>query len=381
MVEIAGVSTLAQTALPTGVDGDRIARFMLQDGQSFGDTLALLSQSIAGLNQSLIAKYGFMMYPTDETFFEYEQGGSVTRAPIVTDLSNIEIVGGDTIGHMIAINEHGSAVGGSYKYFSRARSSKLISDVRKVTRRIEWAIEYDLINRLFVNTEYAVGSAGYNVGFVNGTAGNVDYTPPAMHGEVFANTHSHYIGIDSDTKGFDDAIEEIVEHLAEHGHTAPYELIVSRADYNTGTYAALSGYSELKPETMMVDGAGLTGINRFYMNGTQQFAGIVGHYNSRYGVVNIRPSSRVPANYLAGFKSYGNLATGNPLAVRYHPNVGFGIRMAVKQSSVIEGSQDYSPIEKAMVLFEYGVGVGEDRTNGAVAFVDASGAFSNPTVT
>lgn len=375
MAEVIGAQTILANALPTGVDGTRVARFVLRDGTTFQQTISNLAIAIGGLNTEFVNRYGYMMSVTEDVFMEYENGGAVTMAPVITDVSQIDAVGGTTIGHMIALAEYGRGIGGSGKYFRDLRASKLNADVAAIIRSIKWRFEYELMNRLFVNTEFPVGT-GYNVPFVNGSGGNVDYTPPGMNGEVFTSTHTHYLGINTATKGYDDALEEMAEHLFEHGHEAPFTAIVSKTDVDAGVYHALADFVELKANVVtMIDRGGATSGAENFATGMISMNGVIGYYNTYYGQIDLKISPRVPTKYLGMFKSYGQLSPSNPLAVRVHPDVGFGVRLLTETTN-----DNQYPIKQVSAAFEIGVGVGMDRTNGVVAFVDSSGTWSNPTI-
>lgn len=375
MAEILGPQTILALGLPTGVDGDRIAKWHLRDGTSFQSVVQQLSLALGDLNQEFVNRYGYMMSLTEDIMMEYPQGGAVTELPEITDASDYDAVGGETIGHMIDLRVYGGGVGGSKRYFRDSRPAKINADISTIVKQAKWRFEKKLYNRLFTNTEFAVGS-GYNVPFVNGTAGNVDYQPPAYAGEEFATTHTHFIGVDSDTLGFDTAIENIVETLVEHGHEAPFDVLVSKTDVDAGAYLALAKFVQLKSNVIqVVDRGGATSGNNFFADGTPNMFGIVGYYQSRYGQVNIRMSPRIPTGFLGGFKSYGNLSAMNPLAVRVHPDVGFGARLIVETTN-----DDQYPIKQVNIEMEFDIGVGMDRTNGAVAKLVSGGVYGNPTI-
>lgn len=376
MAEILGVQTILAHALPTGVDGARVAQWQLQDGITWQQFVTDYATALAGLNQELGAQWGWLFGLTEDVMLEYENGSSVTPARDVTDVDDYEASAGRTLGHMIDLRVYGDAVGGTKRYFRDLRSSQLSAHLRPSVRKLRWRFEQKLLNRMFTNTENAIGSAGYDVPFVRGTGGTVDFTPPAYGGEAFTSSHDHFLGIASGSKGFDAAIEETIETLVEHGHMAPFDMIVSKADVDGGSYHALTKFVELKSNVIQViDRAGATSGAQFFADGQASLMGLIGYYQSRYGQVNLRATARVPAGYGAAGKSYGNLDPRNPLAVRVHPMEGFGARL------VIESSDDEKyPIKKVKAEMEFGVGVGEDRTNGAAFYRAAGGTWANPTI-
>jgi len=376
MAEIIGGQTILANGLPTGVDGERLAKWRLRDGRTWREHVSALAVLIGAKNQMLASKWGDMFAITDDIMVEYEQGGSVTKADKITDVSDITAISGETIGHMIDLFDYGVGIGGSSKYFRDGRRMKFQSDVNTAVRRMEWRFEYELLNRFFVNTETAVGSAGYNVPFVRGTGGNVDFAPPPYAGEAFTTSHDHFIGFDSGSKTMADVLEGLVETLVEHGHEAPFTAIVSKVNVDAGLFHALTGFVQLvTPTIQTIDRAGVTSGNQFFATGTPQLEGLVGYYQSRYGQVNIRMSVRVPTGYVGMYKSYGVRDQRNSLWVRVHPDVGFGIRI------VPETTQDIDwPLKQVNFTFEFEVGVGADRTNGAVGYLVSGGTYANATI-
>lgn len=373
MAEVLGPQTLLDKALPTGLDGTRIAEWQLRDGVTYGELVSILSQALGGFNMEMRDTWGWLFSLTEENFLEYENGGAVSEMPEITDLDDITTLHGTTIGHMLDLKHYGRAVGGSKFYFRDARSAKITSSIRTIVRQARWRFEKRLLTRWFTNTENAIGSGGYDVPFVRGTGGNVDFAPPSFDGEDFTTSHDHYIGVDSDSKGYDDVLNELAEHLQEHGHAPPYTAMVSRADI--ASYYALEDFVEVvDPVVQMVDRGAASSGGQFFAQGQREF-GMVGFYQSEYGLIEVRATSRVPTAYAGLTKSYGQLDARNGLAVRVHPDEGFGAYIEPTTAQ-----DDKYPIKKIDVLFEFGVSVGEDRTNGAAAYLDASGAWSNPTI-
>lgn len=378
MAEIIGINTILANALPTGVDGPTIAQWRLRDGSSFQDVVRLLAGGLAQKNTELVAKWGFMFNIYDQPEVIYADGGSVTEAQELTDVDMADPIVGDELGHMIGLKAYGRSTGGSKRMFRDARQTRIISSIRKVVKSIEWRFERMMLDRFFVNTETAVGGSGWNVGLVRGTGGNVDFTPPAMSGQAFANTHDHYLAHDSDNITVPQSIELQVAHLVEHGHMAPYEMIVSKTDVDNGVYHDLENFVQLIDLATLfsTDRGGVTSGSRFLATGTPDFEGIIGRYHSRYGVLNVRMSARVPAGYRGLFKSYGSNNDMNPVYCRIHPDVGFGMRLVTETTD----DRQY-PIKLVQAEAEFGFGIGEDRTNGVVVYYHTSGSWSNPTIT
>lgn len=375
MAEVLGPMSIALRALPTGVDGTKLAQWKLHEGVSVQQFVALTAAALGGINQEFVQKWGYLFSITDMDHMEYPDGGAVTELQEITDMDDPDMVHGTTIGHMLDLRPYGGSIGGSRRYFRDARQSQIESTLRTIVNRAKWRFERKILTRLFTNTENAIGSAGYDVPFVRGTGGSVDYAPPAYGGETFTTSHDHFLGVDDDTLGPDDVLNQLAETLDEHGHTAPFTALVSKAD--VASYRALTKFVQMvAPIVTTIDRGGESSGNQLYASGTPMVTdGTFGYFQSDYGLIELKSYNRVPTKYASMVKSYGQLDARNPLAVRIHPDEGFGLQIFAEKT----GDDSY-PLKKLNIEFEFGVGVGEDRTNGAAAFLDASGNWSNPTI-
>lgn len=373
MAEVLGPQTLLNMALPTGWDATRLAQWTTRDGITYGELANQLALALGDFNQEMVTDWGWLFSLTEELAMEYEQGGSVTEMPEITDVDKPEAIHGTTIGHMIDLRVYGQGVGGTRRYFRDSRSAKINAAIAALVRRGRWRFEKKMLTRWFTNTENAIGSAGYDVPFVRGTGGNVDYAPPAYDGEAFTTSHDHYLGVDSDSKDSSDVLNELAETLQEHGYVPPFNALVSRSD--VALYMALTKFVEVvDPVISVIDRGSETTGNQFYATGQRAF-GLLGYYQGEYGLVEVRFTARVPTGYAGMCKSFGQLATQNPLAVRVHPNVGFGAYVVPETTP----DDDY-PVKQLDVEMEFGVGVGLDRANGAAGYLVSGGAWTNPTI-
>lgn len=378
MAEIIGHLNLIEAALPTGVDGTRLAQWALRDGITWPELANMVSLSLAQANQDLVRKWGWLFFLTEEPMMEYEQGGSVTPMPEFTDEDRPQATKGSTIGHMIDLHAYGDAVGGTRRYFRDARRAKITAAINTIVRRGVWRFEQKLLSRWLTNTENGVGSTGYDVPFVRGTGGNVNFAPPAYEGEAFTTSHDHYLGYNSSTEGvsFDDMLNGLGETLQEHGHEPPFRAIVSRSDVSS--YAALSDYVQMvNVPGLIIDRGGATTGNELFRVAPQWQGGHFGDFQSDYGLIELFATARIATGYAGLCKSYGQLDARNPLAVRVHPDLGFGFMLVPETVPDVPG---LPPVKQLDIEFEFGVSVGMDRTNGAAALLVAGGAWANPTI-
>lgn len=373
MAEVIGHLNLLNKALPTGVDGTRLAEWMMRDGVTYGQLANEIALALGDANQRLVQKWGWLFFVTEELFMEYPNGGSVTAMAELTDEDRPKARHGTTIGHMLPLKAYGDAVGGTRRYMRDVRSAQIRAAIGNIVRSAVWRFEQALLTRWLTNTENAIGSAGYDVPFVRGTGGNVDFAPPAYEGEAFTTSHTHYLGVDDDSLSLADALNQSAETLQEHGHEPPYTAVVSRADI--AAYAALTKFVEMvDPMIMVIDRGGESSGNQLFRRGMPEL-GHFGDYQSDYGLIELRSTGRLTTGYGGVAKSYGQLAAANPLAVRVHPAVGFGIQVVPETLP-----DDDVPVKQLDVEFEFGVGVGMDRTNGVSFHLVSGGTFVNPTI-
>ena len=373
MAEVLGPLTLLNKALPTGQDGTRIAEWMMRDGITYGALANELALVLGDENSKFVRDWGWLFFITEEISLEYENGGSVTKMTELTDLDRAQPIHGTTIGHMLDLKAYGEAVGGTRRFMRDVRSAKIRAMVSNVVRRGRWRLETALLDRLFTNTENLIGTAGYDVPFVRGSGGNVDFAPPGWDGEAFTTTHDHFLGVDSDSLTAADVLNQMAETLQEHGHVPPYIAMVSRADVST--YYGLTNFVEIvEPIVTTIDKGGTSTGAQFFSTGQRAF-GDIGHYHSQYGLITLKASARVPTTHAALVKSYGNLAANNPLAIRVHPDVGFGFYVLPETTP-----DDDTPVKQLDCEIEFGVGMGADRTNGVSSKLVSGGTYGNPTI-
>ena len=372
MAEVLGPRLVHQKALPTGWDATRILQWQLRSGRTFLEVISDVSRSLGSMNQGLVRDWGWAFGITEEIAFEYEDGGSVTPLERVTEASEADPQRGTTIGHMIDLFTYGGKIGGSKRAFRDLREAQFMADIAGIVRRTKWRFEQNLLTRWLTNTEFTLATNGRNVPFVRGTGGDVDYAPPAFEGEAFTTSHDHYIGVDDDTLSHADLLNQLAETVQEHGHVPPYTAIVSRADI--ASYLALEKWVEIVDPVDMLDRGGITtGATRFRVG--QRELGKVGWFHSNFGLIDVRATARIATGYAGLLKSDGSNVSSNALAIRVHPDEGFGARI------IPETTDDTQyPIKAVGVEFEFDVGVGIDRTKGAAGYLVSGGAWANPAI-
>lgn len=374
MATVLGPLTLQNKALPAGVDGTRVAQWAMRDGVTYGELVNRVALALGAANEALIAKWGWLINITDEIMMEYPQGGAVAPMTELTDMDKHPVIHGQTIGHMLPLKYFGEAIGGTWRYFRDVRSVQISAAITEIVNRGIWRFEQTLLTRATSNSEEAIGSAGYSVPFVRGTGGNIDFAPPSYDGASFPTSHDHFNGYNLSTPlTMANVLEGQALELAEHGHVAPYTALVSRADI--ALFGALTKFVEIvDPIVGQIDRGSSTTGSQFFARG-QRDLGRIGWYQSDVGIIELIATNRFPTGHVFVTKSYGVDDPRNALAVRVHPDQGFGFFIVTKTSENLDW-----PVEQVDVGFEFGVGVGQDRTNGTEGFLVAGGTWAAPTI-
>ncbi len=374
MAEVLGPMTLLNKALPIGVDGARLAEWAMRDGVTYAQLAQQVALALGDANQALIAKWGWLFFITEELMMEYENGGTVNDMDELTDVDKPVAIHGTTIGHMLPLRYYGQGIGGSKRYFRDVRSAQIRAAISAIVKRGVNRFEKRLLTRFFDSDEEAIGSAGYSVPFVHSTGGAVDYQPPQYDGKTFLSSHDHFVGYNSATpKTFADVLNGGAEHLAEHGHMAPFTALVSRTDI--ATYGALTKFVEIVDNVISVIDRGGTSSGPQYFTNGQRDLGRIGYFQSDSGLIELVASARIPTGYTGMTKSYGQLDSRNALAVRVHPARGFGLAVVPETTNDIE-----FPVKQLDVDLEFGVGVGMDRTNGFCGYLVSGGTWTDPSI-
>lgn len=361
-----GINDLKQFALPTGWDGGELAKYSLADGTTYEQMVETIAAGLAIANEGLITDpvWGGLIAVTEEAALEYREGannGMTER----TEYQRADARRAATAGHMLPIKSYDRALGWTFDFLRKARAAQLEADIADALYDMRDNWERQLLTRFFSVTENQIGSAGYDVPFVHGSGGAVVMTPPPYAGKTFDNTHDHF-----DRKGTSnhaDALNVGAQHLWEHGIFGPFNAIVPFTDI--ATYTALTKFIKPNRGVEYIS----VGSNAPYAQAELGDERFIGLFESDYGLIRLWITPHLPTNYLGVYKPYAPNDPRNPLRVRYAPDLGVG---AVLMRG--EGFRQY-PLEHAILLHEFGVGVG-NRLNGYACYFAASGSYTAPTI-
>jgi hypothetical protein len=361
-----GVNDLKQFALPIGWDGSELGRYLLADGSTYEQVVESIAAGLALANEALLNDpiWGGLMAITAEAALEYRNGAQNGMAER-TEYSRADTRRAATAGHTLPIKSYDRALGWSFDFLRKARAAQLEADIADALYDVRDNWEKQLLTRFFSSAENGIGAAGYDVPFVHGTAGNVDLVPPPYAGKTFDAAHDHFER--KGTTAHATALNDGAKHLWEHGIFGPYNAIVPFADI--ATYSALGKF--IKPDRGVEYIS--TATNAPYAQADLNDERYIGLYESDYGLIRLWITPHLPSNYVGLYKPYGANDGRNPLRVRFAPDLGAG---AVLMRG--EGFRQY-PLEHAIVLHEFGVGVG-NRLNGYACYFAASGNYSDPSI-
>lgn len=372
-----GFADLKDTALPALWDEDVITKVRLADGSSFSEMVGQVRAGLIAKNRELLGMQHYsdmfaVQDPTDPSV-EYPIGVS-NGFEEATEYSVPKPKRGSTTGHMLPIKVYDRSVGWTMMYLMEARRIKLDADVQSVLHDTDALWQQKILTRLFLSTGNTVGTTSLaDQPLADGGTSNSSYVPlPSPDGEEFTYTHNHFLGYSTSgiTQNTIDqsAVEVALEHLQEHGHEAPYDLVGSRTDVSSWTNATnVTGW---KPINWTDIAYHASAVER--AGGMADLTQYFGSIETDYGIARVWLTYRVPTLHFAIYKSYGAGDQRNPLRVRYSSQWGFGY-------NIVPGSFVNSPLELLLVATKFGVGIGEDRTNGVCVDVAAS-TYSSPTI-
>jgi hypothetical protein len=364
-VAVLGFGDLKDTALPSLWDAGEITKLLLQDGRTFEQMLAEVRAGMQAFNAEMLGMphYGALFAVQDDVEVEYPIGIS-NGFEEATEYSAPDPKRGKTTGHNIPLTAYDRALGWTMRYLKKARAAKLDADVRTVVVDARNLWQQKLLTRFFKMEGETVGSTS-NASVPLADGGTVDstYVPPVSpEGETFLYTHDHFLRHSSIS---DANLSTTVEHLQEHGHAAPFDIIAARVD--VASWTALTNFKAPEWPGIVYHASG---VERAALSEVSNYFGYI---ETDYGICRLWLTPRVPTNIYGVYKTYGPGDPRNPVRVRIDPDQGFGFNLAPGQWANL-------PTHLAVVFTEFGVGIGEDRTNGVCVKIAGSGDYATPTI-
>lgn len=357
-----GFADLKDTALPTLWDAGELERIKLADGATLASVTNDVQLALLALNASLLEMphYGSLIAVQDDAALEYNIGVS-NGFEEATEYGVPDPKRGKTSGHMLPIKKYDRSLGWTQMYLREARRTKLDADIRSLVVDARNLWQRNILTRFFKMEGEKVGTtANASVPFADGGATDSTYVPPqSPDGETFSASHDHFLRQDAINLT---NVTAAIEHLQEHGHAGPFDIIAARAD--AASWATLVKNPEWAGIVYRAatDRAAIADITEYF-----------GYIETDYGIARVWLTPRVPSGFYGAFKDYGPGDPRNPLRIRINPNWGFGFNL-------VPGMYVNAPVQMLLAYTEFGVGVGEDRTNGVCVKIAASGDYTTPTI-
>lgn len=369
-----GPRDTSSLVLMTGWDATALKNWQLADGTSIAAVQAQMNAGLGALNAELTGGlWGQLISFQDKPDVEYAMGDT-GEMELHTEYSRPDSQRASTEGHMLPYQKFDRGLGWTWDYLEEARQEQIDADLALAFQAVRNRWRLSLLTRLLQRGDDSgagkgLGTGGLSPGFAT-TAGStgVDYVPPTYGGTAFANTHEHYVGITGGV--FTNAVfTDVRSELREHGHQPPYNFIAGISDE-----AAISALTNFIPIAQTNVRYGNT-VDLAAISAEPLAEGVYPIGVISDSVVYIVPG--IPQYYGFGWKSYGNLSRRNPLRVR--TTKGASRPMVMASNDPRNGSPAH-PLQYMMLQFRFGVGVGEERTNGTPRYVNsATWADGTPT--
>lgn len=351
----------------TGWDATELKNFELQDGTNFAAVVAQMNAALGALSNDLYTHpiWSQLVSYQDAPEVEYRVGTSNGMSRF-TEYGRPDAQRAETEGHMLPLKSWDRGLGWTWDYLRKARMTQIQADIADAVKDVQDKFRVEILTRLLQRgddsgTVDGLGSGGYSPGFATAAAStSVDFVPPAYGGNTFTVAHEHYVAIAGGA--FTDAVfEDVKGELREHGHEAPYNVIVGSADEATilgltdtvGVASSIINYGLTQDLATISQGSVAPGVYPIGVNNDC--------------IIWVVPG--VPQYYGFGWKSYGANSQRNPLRIRLEKGMSRPMVQAFPDPR--SGAGAVYPLQYMTLFTEFGVGVA-DRTNGTARYVNNS---------
>lgn len=349
--------------IPINWDLAYLRQFQTADGVTWDRVIARLGAALSLFNASLTqGKWAPFIRITTDIGVEYAQGSDGGELPPMPEHNRPDLFAGEAGGHMIPMRDYGGGLGWTSLALRRATASKMDLSIATIIDRAGTTWSKRLLERLFNSAEVRVGASGLSLPFADGGVSDAEYVPLPYEGVNFDATHDHYFRLSDDATGRSAFLAQGTETLRHHGHLSPYVLVIPEVDI-----ALWTAQAEFTPPDRAV----------LLTNGLERRAVIpdadtfIGAFETDRGWGFIMPTPRLPANYAGLFHLYGYNNINSPLVVRHETGYPLGL--------TLEGQVIIYPLQEAVTMFTFGVGV-NNRTNGALVYFAGAGDYVAPTI-
>lgn len=364
-----GNTNLKNIILPSTVDPQVLVNMTLTDSVSYADILTDISEALIVASNEVFGnpELAGMYSVTPRAFVEYRLGSSGGFEDH-TEFGEADTTRGEFGGHMLPIKRQDRKLGWSADYLKKARLYQIEADIANAISDFKDVIPRRILTRFFkmekeTGHNLGLGANGVSLPFCDGGASGTEYTPPrGRDGITFDSSHDHYLRLNGITQA---NVETAVEHLWEHGHDGPYVLRASQTDAADWTNKTnLTGFVS-RGSALVNYGSGenLAIVGDAY----------VGVINTKFGDVLVMLNGRITTKYWGVHKVYGPHDPRNSLLYRIDESIGQTPYLEVPAAKLL-------PVQEAIIAYDGGVGIGEDRTNGVLVKNDTTGDYTTPSI-
>jgi hypothetical protein len=365
-----GPNDLKSIALPAGIDQTVLRNFQLRSGQTYEAVVRDLDAMLQLARDSVMGGPLFdMVYMSDRRDIEYRIGTN-KMFERHTEYAQPDSQLADTTGHMLPLVKDDHKLGWTDDFLEEARQTRIDADIAASIQAYRDRLEQAVLTRLFKATADSgkangLGSSGISVPLADAGTADATYVPmqrPDRAG-AFSASHTHFLRLNGITQA---NLETAVDHLWEHGHDAPYDLLASAADL--AAWQNVTNVTGFVPRNY---GLVQFGSNTALAQGLDdKYQGVI---TTKRGPVRLWTNARIPTTYWSVYKSYGRNDVRNPIWMYTDPMWGTAPKLVVTNVSRY-------PLTGAIVQIKYGIGIGEDRVSAVAVLNAASGSYASPTI-
>lgn len=361
---VLGPNDLKQKAIPQYIDSAELRRWQLRSGETYEQLVSDITDSLSMANGMLLTMplIASLISTTEEVATEYAIGVS-NGFEEASEYGRPEDKRVKTTGHMLPLKKYDRGMGWTWEFLLEARRIQIDSNIASLIADLRNIWMQKILTRLFKST-YDTVASGRSMPVADGGTADSAYIPQMQpdRAAAFDATHTHLGRLNGITQA---NLETEVTHVWEHGHDAPYDLLVSETDLGSWTDAtSITGYVPRANELIRY------GVTQDLATVDDTYHGVI---ETKHGPVRLRSNARIPTKYWSVYKSYGALDARNPLVVRYDPLFGIG-------AVLLAGDHIREfPLENVISYIRFGVGV-QDRVGAALVYNHTTGSYTDPTI-
>lgn len=261
----------------------------------------------------------------------------------------------------------------TWQYLADATEFEIAANAAAIVAADQDNVFNKVMGTVFRNSNRTVTdkktNATYNVlAFANGDG----WAPPDYEGNSFPGSHTHYRTSGAATVTSGD-LDEIIADFKSHGYAQENgsQIVIFINSAEGDVISAFRVANGAKADFIPSQGQSFFAADGDLI-GQQVSATFAGFpVKGSYDEAIIIESTRIPAGYVVGLASGGELAPSNPVMFRQHPNT------ALQGLRIVGGNKTEYPLQDSYWVRGFGTGV-RHRLAGLVMQVTAAGAYSPP---